>query len=57
MPPLRNDGLTTVWIVGLGIEAVVSVVLGMWLFSENFSSFQIAGIVLIVGGTVLTELA
>ncbi len=29
----------------------------MWLFSENFSSFQIAGIVLIVGGTVLTELA
>jgi multidrug transporter EmrE-like cation transporter len=54
---LRNDGLTTVWIVGLGIEAVVSVVLGMWLFSENFSSFQIAGIVLIVGGTVLTELA
>ena len=45
------------WIIGLGIEAVVSVVLGMLLFSEKFSSFQIAGIVLIVGGTVLTELA
>lgn len=54
---LRTGGLTTVWIVGLGIEAAVSVILGMWLFSENFSNFQIAGIVLIVGGTVLTELA
>ena len=54
---LRTEGLSTVWIIGLGIEAVVSIVLGMLLFSENFSSFQIAGIVLIVGGTVLTELA
>ena len=42
---------------GSGIEAAVSVVLGLWLFSEQFSSFQIAGIVLILGGTVLTELA
>jgi multidrug transporter EmrE-like cation transporter len=54
---LRNDALTTMWIVGLGIQAAVSVVLGMWLFREDISSFQIAGIVLIVGGTVLTELA
>ncbi len=54
---LRTEGLSTVWIVGLGIEAAVSVVLGMWLFSEQFSNFQIAGIVLILGGTVLTELA
>jgi multidrug transporter EmrE-like cation transporter len=54
---LRTEGLSTVWIVGLGIEAAVSVLLGMWLFSEQFSSFQIAGVVLILGGTVLTELA
>jgi len=54
---LRTEGLSTVWIVGLGIEAAVSTVLGMWFFSEQFSSFQIAGIVLILGGTVLTELA
>ncbi len=54
---LRTGGLSTVWIVGLGIEAVVSVGLGMVLFSEQVSSFQIAGVVLIVGGTVLTELA
>jgi multidrug transporter EmrE-like cation transporter len=54
---LRTEGLTTVWIVGLGVEAAASVVLGLWLFSEQFSNFQIAGIVLILGGTVLTELA
>ena len=54
---LRTEGLSTVWIVGLGVEAAVSVVLGLWLFSEQFSSFQIAGFVLILGGTVLTELA
>ena len=54
---LRTEGLSTVWIVGLGIEAVVSVMLGMLLFSEQFSNFQIAGVVLILGGTVLTELA
>jgi len=54
---LRTGGLSTVWIVGLGIEAVVSVMLGMVLFSEHFSNFQIAGLVLILGGTVLTELA
>jgi multidrug transporter EmrE-like cation transporter len=54
---LRTEGLSTVWIVGLGIEAAVSTVLGLWFFSEQFSSFQIAGIVLILGGTVLTELA
>jgi drug/metabolite transporter (DMT)-like permease len=29
----------------------------MWFFSEQVSSFQIAGVVLILGGTVLTELA
>ena len=54
---LRTEGLSTVWIVGLGIEALVSVGLGMLLFSEQVSSFQIAGVVLILGGTVLTELA
>jgi multidrug transporter EmrE-like cation transporter len=54
---LRTEGLSTVWIIGLGIEAVVSVALGIWLFSEHFSNFQIAGVVLILGGTLLTELA
>ncbi|MGH9134555.1 MAG: DMT family transporter, partial [Ilumatobacteraceae bacterium] len=54
---LRTNGLGAVWVVGLGIEAVVSIVLGLVLFSEQFSSFQIAGLVLILGGTVLTELA
>ena len=54
---LRTGGLSTVWIVGLGVEAVVSVVIGIWFFSEQVSSFQIAGVVLILGGTVLTELA
>jgi multidrug transporter EmrE-like cation transporter len=54
---LRTEGLSTVWIVGLGIEALVSVTLGMVLFSEQFSNFQIAGMALILGGTVLTEFA
>ena len=54
---LRTQGLSTVWVVGLGIEALVSVLLGLVLFSEHFSNFQIAGVVLILGGTVLTELA
>jgi multidrug transporter EmrE-like cation transporter len=53
---LRSEGLSTAWIVGLGIEAVVSVMLGMVLFSEQFANFQIAGMVLVLGGTVLTVL-
>jgi multidrug transporter EmrE-like cation transporter len=54
---LRSEALATVWLIGLGIEAVVSIVLGLLLFSEQLSSFQIAGMALIVGGTLLTELA
>ena len=54
---VQRQGLANAWLVGLGLEAVVSTLLGMWLYSERFSTPQMAGLVLVVGGTALLRLA
>lgn len=53
---MRVAGLATATIVGLGVEAIAAVALGMWLFSERLSNFQMAGLALLIGGTTLVRL-
>jgi multidrug transporter EmrE-like cation transporter len=52
---IRADGLTTAWLLGLGVEAVLSIGVGMLLFSERLSNFQAAGVALVIGGTALVK--
>ncbi|MBA3289810.1 MAG: QacE family quaternary ammonium compound efflux SMR transporter [Acidimicrobiia bacterium] len=47
---VRVQGLSTAYAVGLGLEAVVSVALGRWLFGEQLSVSQLAGVGLILAG-------
>lgn len=54
---VHRQGLANAWLVGLGLEAVASTLLGMWLYSERFSTTQMAGLVLVVGGTALLRVA
>jgi multidrug transporter EmrE-like cation transporter len=54
---VHREGLATAWVVGLGLEAAITTGLGLWLYSERLSMFQLAGVVLIVGGTAVVRLS
>jgi multidrug transporter EmrE-like cation transporter len=45
-------GLSTTYAIGLGVEAVMSTILGRYLFGEHLSSSQLLGVSLIVAGVV-----
>jgi multidrug transporter EmrE-like cation transporter len=47
-----RGGLSTTYVLGLGLEAVVSVGAGMLLLGETLTAAQGAGIVLILGGLI-----
>lgn len=47
---VRAEGLTTAYTVGLGLEALISVALGRWVFGEHMTMLQAVGVVLIIGG-------
>jgi multidrug transporter EmrE-like cation transporter len=49
---VERGGLSTTYLVGLGLEAVVSVAAGLLLLGETLTVAQGAGIVLILGGVV-----
>lgn len=49
---IGSEGLSTAYTIGLGIEAVVSIALGRWLFGERLTGPQIAGVILILVGVV-----
>jgi multidrug transporter EmrE-like cation transporter len=46
------EGLSTAYTIGLGIEAVVSIGLGHWMFGERLTAPQVLGVVLILAGVV-----
>ena len=50
---MRGTGLGTTYIVVLGLEAVLALALGAWLFSETVTPIRIVAIVLIVGGIAI----
>jgi multidrug transporter EmrE-like cation transporter len=47
---VRSQGLSTAYTVGLGLEAVLSVGLGRWLFGEQLHAPQFVGVGLILAG-------
>jgi multidrug transporter EmrE-like cation transporter len=49
---IGSQGLSTAYTIGLGIEAVVSIGLGCWVFGERLTIPQFLGVVLILAGVV-----
>ena len=51
-----REGLSTAYTIGLGIEAVVSIALGRWMFGERLTGPQLVGVLLILAGVVSVRL-
>ena len=49
---VNRGGLSTTFVIGLGIEAVISVGIGLALLGERLSGLQTAGIAIILVGLV-----
>ncbi len=49
---VHRGGLSTTFVVGLGFEAVMSVVIGLALLNERLTGAQIVGIAIILVGLV-----
>jgi multidrug transporter EmrE-like cation transporter len=47
---VRVQGLSVAYIAGLGIEVVMSVAIGRYVFNERLSGLQAVGLVLIAAG-------
>ena len=47
---VRAEGLSAAYTIGLGIEAVLSVLIGRWLYHETLAVPQMLGVVMILGG-------
>jgi multidrug transporter EmrE-like cation transporter len=47
---VRSQGLSAAYILGLGIEVLVSVGLGRYLYDERLTPFQLLGAMLIIAG-------
>ncbi len=47
---VRSQGLSAAYVLGLGIEVLVSVGLGRYLYDEHLTPFQVVGALLIVAG-------
>jgi len=47
---VRSMGLSAAYVVGLGIEVLVSVGLGRYCYGEQLTAAQVAGALLIVAG-------
>lgn len=47
---VRAEGLSSAYTIGLGVEAVISVGIGRWLYDEQLHRPQLVGVALILGG-------
>jgi multidrug transporter EmrE-like cation transporter len=54
---VSHGGLSTTYVVGLGLEAVASIALGLALLGEHVTLGQCAGIGLILAGLVVVHAA
>jgi multidrug transporter EmrE-like cation transporter len=54
---VHRGNLSTTYVIGLGIEAVVAIGIGLFLLGERLALPQIAGVLLIVGGLALVRSA
>jgi quaternary ammonium compound-resistance protein SugE len=48
---VKRQGLANTYVLGLGAEAVISMVIGRYLFGEHVTRLQTAAALLIVAGT------
>lgn len=49
---VHRGGLSTTFVIGLGFEAVISVVIGLALLNERLTGAQVVGIAIILVGLV-----
>lgn len=54
---VASSNLSTTLVVGLGIEAVLTMIIGFMFLGDRVSLGQAAGMILVVGGVALVELA
>ncbi len=47
---VQTDGLSTAYTIGLGVEAILSITLGVYVFGEHVSPTKLIGLSLIVVG-------
>ncbi len=52
---VHHGELSSVYLVGLGLEAVVSVVLGVAVLRESLSAAKVLGLVIILAGIMLVK--
>jgi multidrug transporter EmrE-like cation transporter len=48
---VERESLSTVYVLGLGIEAIAALLLGRYLFGEHMTTLQVVGAALILAGT------
>jgi small multidrug resistance pump len=53
---VRTTGLSTAYALGLGLEAIVSVGIGMYVFGERMTPVKAVGVVLILAGVASVRL-
>jgi small multidrug resistance pump len=52
---VNRGGLSTTFVIGLGVEAVISVGIGLALLGERLTAAQTAGIAIVLVGLVTLE--
>ena len=53
---VQRGGLGRTYLVGLGIEAVAAVAIGVVVLGERLTAAQTAGLALVIGGLLLVRL-
>ena len=53
---VQRGGLGRTYLVGLGIEAVAAVAIGVFVLGERLTTAQTAGLALVIGGLLLVRL-
>jgi multidrug transporter EmrE-like cation transporter len=53
---VHRGNLSTTYVVGLGLEALVTAALGLFVLHEEITSIQAGGLVLVMGGIALLHL-
>jgi small multidrug resistance pump len=53
---VKSQSLFSAYVMGLGLEAVVSIAIGVWLYGERLTWAQAIGVVLIVAGVTSVRL-
>jgi small multidrug resistance pump len=53
---VKSQSLSSAYVIGLGLEAVVSIGLGSWLFGERLTWAQAIGVLLILAGVTSVRL-